>query len=149
MNHKKVVFLNPLMHLFAFVHFPYTCTGEQCGPRSECSSVCLHCLTKRLLQHSGRHQIIYSCPMKTHHSSDVHICYLLKGVQNCIIHNYYLGQMQCFRAKNFIQVTPLTHDATSASKLRYSHFRRIQKDPKVSFKSFLFASRSPAISPQL
>ena len=92
--------------------------------------------------------VIYSCPMKTHHSSDAHICGLLKGVQNCIIYNYYLGQMQCFRTKISIQVTPLTHDVTSASKLRYSHIRRIQKDLEISFKCFLFTSRSPVISPQ-
>ena len=87
--------------------------------------------------------------MKTHHSSDAHICGLLKGVQNCTIYNYYLGQMQCLRTKISIQVTPFTRDVTPASKLRFSHFGRIQKDPKVSFKSFLFASRSPVISPQL
>ena len=92
---------------------------------------------------------IYSCPMKTHHCSDAHICGLLKGVLNCIIYNYHLGHMQCFRTKILIPVTPLTHDVTSASKLRYSHFRRIEKDPKISFKCFLFASRSPVISPQL
>ena len=61
---------------------------------------------------------IYSCPMKTHHSSGAHICGLSKAVQNCIIYNYYLEQMQCFRTKNSIPVTPLTHDVTSASKLR-------------------------------
>ena len=61
---------------------------------------------------------IYSCPMKTHHSSDAHICSLSKAVQNCVIYNYYLGQMQCFRTKISIPVTPLTHDVTSASKLR-------------------------------
>ena len=112
--------------------------------------------------HSFRRQIIlstdavglnktqlYSCPMKTHHSSDAHICGLLKGVQNCIIHYYHLGQMQCFRTKISIPVTPLTHDVTLASKLRYPHFGRIQKDPKISLKCFLFASRSPVISPQL
>ena len=87
--------------------------------------------------------------MKTHHSSDEHICGLSKGVQTCIIYNYYLGQMQCVHTKISIPVTPLTHDVTSASKLRYSHFGRIQKDPKISFKCFLFARRSPVISPQL
>ena len=56
--------------------------------------------------------------MKTHHSSDAHICGLLKGVRNSIIYNYYLGQMQCFRTTISIPVTPLTHDVTSASKLR-------------------------------
>ena len=39
--------------------------------------------------------------MKTHHSSDAHICGLLKGVQNCIIYNYYLGQNAMFSHKNF------------------------------------------------
>ena len=33
--------------------------------------------------------IIYSCPIKTHHSSYAHICGLLKGVQNCITYSYY------------------------------------------------------------
>ena len=61
---------------------------------------------------------IYSCPMKTHHSSDAHICGLSKAVQNCVIYNYYLGQMRCFSTKISIPVTPLTHDVTSASKLR-------------------------------
>ena len=61
---------------------------------------------------------IYSCPMKTHHSSDARICGLSKAVQNFVIYNCYLGQMQCFRTKISIPVTPLTHDVTSASKLR-------------------------------
>ena len=87
--------------------------------------------------------------MKTHHSSNAHICGLSKAVQNCVFYNYYLGQMRCFCTKNSIPVTPLTHDVTSASKLRLSHFGRIQKDPKISFKLVLFASRSPVISPQL
>ena len=87
--------------------------------------------------------------MKTHHSSDAHICGLSKAVQICVIYDYYLGQMQCFRTKISILVTPLTHDVMSASKLRESHFGRIQKDPKISFKCFLFVSRFPVISPQL
>ena len=62
--------------------------------------------------------VIYSCPMKTHHSSDVHICGLSKAVQICVIYNYYLGQMRCFRTKISISVTRLAHDVTSASKLR-------------------------------
>ena len=61
---------------------------------------------------------IYSCPMKTHHSSDAHSCGLSKAVQNCVIYNYYLGQMRCFCTKISIIVTWLTHDVTSASKLR-------------------------------
>ena len=56
--------------------------------------------------------------MKTHHSSDVHICGLSKAVQNCVIYDYYLGQMRCYRTKNSIPVTLLTHDVTSASQLR-------------------------------
>ena len=56
--------------------------------------------------------------MKTHHSSDVHNCGLSKAMQNCVIYKNYLGQMQCFRTKIPIPVTPLTHDVTSASKLR-------------------------------
>ena len=61
---------------------------------------------------------IYSCPMKTHHFSDAHSRGLSKAVQNCVICIYYLGQMQCFRTKISIPVTPLTHDVTSAFKLR-------------------------------
>ena len=61
---------------------------------------------------------IYTCPMKTHHSSDAHICDLFKAVKNCVINNYYLGQMQRFHTKISIPVTPLTHDVKSASKLR-------------------------------
>ena len=61
---------------------------------------------------------IYSCPMKTHHSSDAHICDLSKAVNNCVTYNYYLGQMRCFRTKISIPVTPFTHDVTSTSKLR-------------------------------
>ena len=30
---------------------------------------------------------LYSCPMKTHHSSDAHICGLSKAVQKCAIYN--------------------------------------------------------------
>ena len=36
-----------------------------------------------------------------------------------VIYNYYLGQTQCFPTKISIPVTLLTHDVTSASKLRY------------------------------
>ena len=61
---------------------------------------------------------LYSCPMKTHHSLDAYICGLSKAVQKCAVYNHYLGQMQCFRTKISILVTPLTHDVTSASKLR-------------------------------
>ena len=56
--------------------------------------------------------------MKTHHSSDAHICGLSIAVQNCVIYNYYLGQIQCFRTKILIPLTPLTHDVTSNSILR-------------------------------
>ena len=59
---------------------------------------------------------IYSCPMKTHHSSGAHSCGISNIVQNCVI--YYLGQIQCFLTKISIPVTPLTHDVTSASQLR-------------------------------
>ena len=55
--------------------------------------------------------------MKTHHSSDVPICVLSKAVQNCVIYNYYLGQMRRFRTDISIPVTPFTYDVTSASKL--------------------------------
>ena len=60
----------------------------------------------------------YRCPMKTHHSTDAHSCGLSKAVPNCVIYNYYLGQMQYFRTKISITVTLLTHQVTSASKLR-------------------------------
>ena len=87
--------------------------------------------------------------MKTQHSSNAHICGLSIAVQNNVIYNYYVGQMRRFRTKISIPVTPLTHDVTSASKLRFSHFWRIQKDPNSRLNVFLFASRSPVISPQL
>ena len=58
---------------------------------------------------------IYSCPMKTHRSSDVHSCGISNAVQNCVAYIYYFGQMQCFRTKISIPVTPLTHDVTSVS----------------------------------
>ena len=74
--------------------------------------------------------------MKTHHSSDVHSCVLSKAVQNGVIYNYYLGQMRRFRTKISIPVTPLTHDVTSASKLRFSHFWRIKKTPKSRLNVF-------------
>ena len=44
-------------------------------------------------------------------------CGLSKAVHNCV-YIYYLGQMQCFRTQISIVVTHLTHDVTSASKLR-------------------------------
>ena len=56
--------------------------------------------------------------MKTHHSSDAHSCGVSKDVQNCVIYICYLGQMQWFRTKISIPVTPLTHDVMSAYKLR-------------------------------
>ena len=84
--------------------------------------------------------------MKTNHSTYVHSCDLSKAVQNCA-YIYYLGQMQCFRTQISIPVNPLTHDVTPASKLRLSHFERIQKDQEISFKRFLLASRSTVISP--
>ena len=61
---------------------------------------------------------IYSCPMETHRSSDLHISDLLKAVQNCVIYSFYLGQMGYSCTKISVPVTPLTHDVTSASKLR-------------------------------
>ena len=74
--------------------------------------------------------------MKTHHSSEARICGLSKAVQNCVIYNYYLGQMRCFRTTISIRVTQLTHDVTSPSKLRKSHFGRIQKTPKSRLNVF-------------
>ena len=49
---------------------------------------------------------------------DAHSCGLSKAVQNCVIYNYYLGQIHHFCTKNSIPVTPLTHDVTSAFKIR-------------------------------
>ena len=60
---------------------------------------------------------VYSCRMKTHYSSDEHSYGLSKAVQNCVIDNYYLGQMQCFGTKISFPVSPLTPDVKSASKL--------------------------------
>ena len=54
-----------------------------------------------------------------------------------------------FLHKNSSPVTPLIYEVTSVSKLRYSHFGHIQKDPKISFICNLFASRSSVISPYL
>ena len=34
-------------------------------------------------------QNIYSCPMKTHHSTDAHCRGLSKAVQNCVIYNHF------------------------------------------------------------
>ena len=79
---------------------------------------------------------LYSCPMKTHHSSDVHNCVLSKPVQNCVIYNYYLGQMRRFRTKISIPVTPLTHDVTSVSKLRFRIFGVYTKTPKSRLNAF-------------
>ena len=56
--------------------------------------------------------------MKTHHSTDANSHGISKAVQNCVIYNYFLRQMQCFRTKIPIAVAQLTHDVTSASKLR-------------------------------
>ena len=61
---------------------------------------------------------VYSCPIKTHHSTDAQSRGLSKAVQNCVIYNYFLGKMQCFRTNISIAVAQLTHDVTSASKLR-------------------------------
>ena len=44
--------------------------------------------------------LIYSCPMKMHHSSDAHICGLSKAVQNCVIYNSYRTNAM-FSHKNF------------------------------------------------
>ena len=71
-----------------------------------------------MLQSAQKLTNVCSCPMKTHHSSNAHICGLSKAVQNCIIYDYYLRQMRCVRTKISILLTPLTHDVTSASKLR-------------------------------
>ena len=56
--------------------------------------------------------------MKMHHSLDAHSCGLSKAVQKLCIFIYYVRQMQCFRTKISVPVTLLTHDVTSASKLR-------------------------------
>ena len=45
-------------------------------------------------------------------------CGLSKAVYNSVIYIYYLVQMQCLEQKISFPVTPLTHDVTSASKLR-------------------------------
>ena len=84
----------------------------------ECYCIAYNLLFSRKYRGMALSLKIYSCPMKMHHSSNAHICGLSKAVQNCVIYNYYLGQMRCFRTKISIQVTPLTHDVTSASKLR-------------------------------
>ena len=57
----------------------------------------LDCLRFVIVVFPDHTHLLYSCPMKTHHSSDVHRCGLSKAVQNCVIYIYYLGQMQWFR----------------------------------------------------
>ena len=42
--------------------------------------------------------------------------------------------------KNVDSSTPFSQNVTSASKLNKIAFRRIQKDPHMSFRRFLFAS---------
>ena len=56
--------------------------------------------------------------MKTHHFLDAHSCGLSEALYNRVIYIYYLGQMQCFRTKISIPVSPFTHDVTPTSKLR-------------------------------
>ena len=63
-------------------------------------------------------QYIYSCPMKTRHSTHALSYGLSKAVQNFVIYIYNLGKMQCFHTKVSIPVATLKHDVTSASKLR-------------------------------
>ena len=36
---------------------------------------------------------IYPCPLKMHHSSDAHSCDLSNVVKNCVIYDYYSGQV--------------------------------------------------------
>ena len=64
--------------------------------KSQTQSAIEECFLERL-EMLGRHFChklhiqrlqLYSCPMKTHHSSDAHICGLLKAVQNCVIYKY-------------------------------------------------------------
>ena len=56
--------------------------------------------------------------MTSHHSSNAHSCGFSQAVQNCFTYNCYLGQMQYFCTKILIPVIPLTHDVTSAFKIR-------------------------------
>ena len=95
--------------------------------------------------------VIYvcTCPLKTQHFSDVLSCGLSKAVQDCAIYIYYLGHMQRFWKKKINSSDSIKHDVKSASKLRYWHFEYILKDKETSSKSFLFASSSTVISPQL
>ena len=54
--------------------------------------------------------------MKTHHFLDAHKCGISKAVLNCAI--IYITMNEMFSHKKSIPATPLTHDVTSASKLR-------------------------------
>ena len=52
---------------------------------------CLYLFSKKGVNWGGLFSIlarVESCPMKTHRSSDAHICGLLKAVQNCVIYKY-------------------------------------------------------------
>ena len=82
--------------------------------------------------------------MKTHRSSDAHICGLSKAVQNCVIYNYYLGKMRCFRTKVSIPVAPLTHDVTLASNCVNRILGVYKKTPKSRLNVFYLPVDSPS-----
>ena len=85
--------------------------------------------------------------MKMHHSSDAHICGQSIAVQKCVIYDYYLGQMQCFRTKKFNSSDSVNTWRNVSLKIVLIAFWAYTKRPQISFKCFLFASRSPVISP--
>ena len=87
--------------------------------------------------------------MKTQHPLDVLSCDLSKVVNKCVMYIYYLRQKQRYCTKISILATGQTYDVTSASKLRLSHFWRIQKITEISYKCFLLVNGSSAISPQI
>ena len=93
------------------------------------------------------HSILYSCPMKKHHSSDAHSCGLSKAVQNCVIYIYYLGQMKSFLHKNFISSDSVNTWSNVRRQIVLIAFWEYTKRPQNLVKCFLFASRSTVISP--
>ena len=117
--------------------------------------VCLFLYMKLYLQELFLHcrQLIfaeiYSCPMKTPHSSVM----AYQKVFNIVLFRFIIyDKCNPFAQKKSILVTTFTHDVAPASNppaLRLSHFGRIQKDPEIPFKRFLFASRFTVDSPQL
>ena len=65
--------------------------------------------------------------MKTHHYTYAHSRGLSKAVQNCVIYNYFLGQMQCFRTKNSIAVAQLTRQPPNCVNCIFGVYKKTQR----------------------